>query len=609
MNWITFVWPMVTATCLTLALINLRIAMGDGRRAPHLMFSLAACAVAAVSVFELLLLRTKDLETYNVILRWAVVPIWVMVTAATGFIWSFFRTGRLWLACSAVGLNLLANVANIVSEVPVVRHAVALHQATTFGGVEFTVATIENGPWDMVEILSVVMAIAFMFDASLQMWRSGGRRRALVVGGSVIFFLLLSRGHAMLVENGMLEAPYFVSFCFIAVIIAMGMELGNDVLRATSLARELQSSQRRVDLAGQAVSLGFWEWNIVTGDIWANEAARKLFGVGKWETVNLDRFLSLVHEDDRSSVAQAIEESLQRGADYEMEYRVQSEDGCLRWISARGRLEMEQGRRPLAMRGVLLDVTENRSSESELHQLRGQLAHAGRVSTMGQLAAALAHELNQPLGAILRNAEAAEMFLSSPSPDMEEMKAIIRDIIRDNQRAGGVIDRLKSLLKRKEIEPRVIHVRELLEEVMALIRADAAARSVVLDWACADDVPDVLGDRVHLQQVLLNLLINAMDATTGATRGERRVTVGCQRSADGPSVTISVCDSGPGIPAPVLAKIFDPFFTTKPEGMGMGLCISKAIVEAHRGKLEVSTGPDGTCFAFSLPVAQSVADS
>ena len=443
----------------------------------------------------------------------------------------------------------------------------------------------------------------------MQMWRAGGRRRAVVVGGSVIFFLLLSRGHAILVEKGMLKAPYFVSFCFIAVIIAMGMELGNDVLRATTLARDLQSSQRRIDLAGQAVSLGFWEWNIVTGEIWANETARRLFGVGMHERVDLERFLSLVHEDDRPAVSHAIHESLQRGSDYEMEYRVQAHEGVIRWISARGRLELLDEKRPVRMRGVLLDVSEKKASESELHQLRGQLAHAGRVSTMGQLAAALAHELNQPLGAILRNAEAAEMFLSSSEPDLLEVKAIIRDILRDNHRAGEVIDRLKSLLKRKEIESRPIPVKELLEEVMALIRADAAARAVVMEWTCPDDMPDVLGDRVHLQQVLINLLINAMDAMADRSRGERRVTVSCHSSEDGPWVSIRVSDTGPGVPEALMAKIFDPFFTTKPEGMGMGLSISRAIVEAHRGKLEVSRGAKGACFSFSLPVASSAAEA
>lgn len=603
MNWITFVWPMVTATCLTLALINLRIAMGDGRRAPHLFFCLAALAVAAVSVFELLLLRTQELESYNHILRWATVPIWLMVASVTGFIWSFFRTGRWWLALSALSLNLLANMANIITDVPAVRHAVALHQATTFGGVQFTVSSTINGPWNLVEIFSVLLVIAFVLDASMRLWRQGGQRRAVIVGGSMIVFLMLSRGHATLVEKGILEAPYFVSLCFIAVIIAMGLELGNDVLRATRLAQELQSSQRRIDLAGQAVALGFWEWNLITGTIWANETARQLFGVAADEPVDFDRFLRLIHEEDRPAVAQAIQKSLEEQTDYEMEYRLSLDGAKERWIAAQGRLECEHGRTPMRMRGVLWDVTEKRSSERELHLLRGQLAHAGRVSIMGQLAAALAHELNQPLGAILRNAEAAELFLQNPEPDIDEIRAIIRDILRDDQRAGGVIDRLKALMKRKDIEVRTLQAKDLLEEVMALIRADASARAVLLESAIDPDLPEVLGDRVHLQQVLINLIINAMDAMVDMKRGERRVMISARCSDQKGFLEISVRDTGPGIPQEMMEKIFDPFFTTKVEGMGMGLSISRTIIEAHGGKLQVHSSPAGTCFAFTLPLA------
>lgn len=603
MNWMTVVWPMVTATCLTLALINLRIAMGDGRRAPHLFFSLGAIAVASVSVFELLLMRTRDLEAYNVLLRWAAMPISIMVAAVTGFIWTFFRTGRRWLALTAVGLNVLANLVNLVSEVPVIRQAVALHEARTFGGVVFTVSTVRNGPWNLVEILSVVLVELFVLDASVRLWRQGGRRLAVTVGGSVIFFLLLSRGHATLIENGWLETPYFVSFGFIAVLIAMGLELGNDVLRATALARELAASQRRMELAGRAVSLGFWEWDIASGSIWANESARELFGVTASETVDLEKFLGTLHPDDRAGVAKAIEDSVAGGHDYEKEYRVLLHGGRVRWISARGRIERDSGSAPLRMRGVLLDITERKDSESELHQVRGQLAHAGRVSMMGQLAAALAHELNQPLGAILRNAEAAELFLQVPHPDLDEVRAIIRDILRDDKRAGGVIDRLKALLKRKDIESRPLPVKDLLEEVLALIRADASARGVKLELTMPPNLPDAAGDRVHLQQVLINLIINAMDALGESGRADRRVIVAARPLEGEGFIEVSVKDNGPGISEGRLQQVFDPFFTTKTDGMGMGLSISRTIIEAHGGRIRVESDASGACFRFTLPLA------
>jgi len=227
-----------------------------------------------------------------------------------------------------------------------------------------------------------------------------------------------------------------------------------------------------------------------------------------------------------------------------------------------------------------------------------------RVSMMGQLASALAHEINQPLGAILRNAEAAELFLQDPSPDLEEIRTILADIRKDDQRAGSVIDRMRSLLKRQALDTRPVNVKALVGEVAALVRSDAAARHITLELTVADHLPPVMGDVVHLQQVLLNLIVNGMDAIDEVSGGERRVSV--MASLDGPQgVEIAVSDSGPGVPADELTHIFDPFFTTKPRGMGMGLPISRTIIEAHHGRIWAENRrAGGALFRITLPIAE-----
>lgn len=601
MNWIIVSWPMVTATCLTLALINLRIARDKGRRAPHLFFSMAALSVAAISVFEFTLMHTEDLSRYQVLLRWSAVPIGIMVASVVGFIWSFFGTGRPWLAFLTVVPNILLNIVNLVTEVPIIRHAVAIHQAWAPGGVSFMFPTIASGPGSILEIISVSLAVMFVLDASIALWKRGGRRRAVIVGGSVVVFFVASRGMAFLLEKGALQMPYMVSFAFIGVIVAMGMELGDDVLLSSALSRDLHDTQRRMDLAGQSASLGFWELDFGTKAIWANETARKLFGVPESEPLDLPRFFSCLHPDDREAVAAAIRESLEAGSDYEREYRVIREGGEIRWISARGRVEAANTPGAFLMRGVLLDVSDRRKSETEMTLLRGQLAHFGRVSTMGQLAAALAHELNQPLGAILRNAEAAELFLKSTNPDLDELRAIILDIMRDDKRACGVIDRLKALLKRKDIEARALAVKDLLDEVQALIRAEASARGIRLELNVPSGLPAVAGDRIHLQQVLINLIINAMDALGEIDRSDRLVTVSAGRESE-QFITVRVEDTGQGIPEGRLELIFDPFYTTKQTGMGMGLAICRAIIQAHGGEISVKSGSGGTTFQFTLPI-------
>lgn len=602
MNWMTIVWPMVAAACITLALVHLRIAFGDGRRASHFFFSLAALSVAAISALELTVLRANDLAQCNLALRWSSVPVGVMVSSVVAFVWTFFGTGRKWLGVTAVVVNWLAELANLLSPVPMVRHAVAIHRDQTFGGAWFTVPTIVGSPWTVVEIISVALAVTFVLEASAKLWKQGERQRAAIVGGGIIFFFCASRGQAFLVEKGIVQMPYLTSFAFLGVIIAMALELSADVLRAATLARKLRESERRSDLAARAAGLGFWTWDVNRDAIWASANARAIFGVSPDEPLNLPRFLNLVQVEHRGAVRSAIEKALSGNGDYQSEYPVRLPDGRTRWIAAHGRTEFDGNHKPEFMSGAVADISERRHSELELQQLRSQLAHAGRVSVMGQLAAAMAHELNQPLGAILSNAEAAELFLKQNPPPLDELGGILADIRKDDERAGEVIRRMRSLLRRQEMERQPLAINPLVEDVLRLVGADAALRRVAINLELSPQLPSVKGDRIHLQQVFLNLILNAMEAMASQPDGKRQITVRTG-GAGGDAVEISVADSGPGIDPAILPRLFDPFFTTKQNGMGMGLAICQRIVEAHSGHIRAENQPNGgAIFYVRLPM-------
>ena len=194
--------------------------------------------------------------------------------------------------------------------------------------------------------------------------------------------------------------------------------------------------------------------------------------------------------------------------------------------------------------------------------------------------------------------------MQEKSPDLDEIRAILADIRKDDQRAGNVIDRMRGLLKRQDMDKKPVDVRGLIDEVAALLRSDAASRHIRLEWTVTDNLPPVLGDAVHLQQVLLNLIVNGMDAFDDRNQEDRRVCV--TAALDGSNtIEIAVRDSGPGIPADKLAHLFDPFFTTKAQGMGMGLPISRTIIEAHNGRLWAENRNEGgASFRFTLPVAR-----
>lgn len=251
---------------------------------------------------------------------------------------------------------------------------------------------------------------------------------------------------------------------------------------------------------------------------------------------------------------------------------------------------------------------ERERTAHETQRLREELAHASRVSSMGQLATGLAHELGQPLGAILRNAEAAEMLMDQASPDLVEIRAILADIRQDDQRAAGVIERMRAFLKRRSVEPTRLSAGELLHEVETLVRHNALQHQIQVALEVSPGLPEVHGDRVQLQQVLLNLLINGMDAVSQQPSETRRLVVQA-RPTGGRMIEVSVRDSGPGIPAPSLGQVFEPFFTTKPHGMGLGLAVSKTIVEAHQGQIWAENlAGGGARFCFTVPVANGSDD-
>lgn len=242
----------------------------------------------------------------------------------------------------------------------------------------------------------------------------------------------------------------------------------------------------------------------------------------------------------------------------------------------------------------------------EMQQLRDELAHSSRVSTMGQLASALAHELGQPLGAILRNTEAAELIIEQEPLDLAEIRAILTDIRLDDQRAAGVIQGMRALLKRRNVEWAPLSLGGLVADVAALVRPDALQRKVQLAIHVPVGIPPVYGDRVQLQQVLLNLLLNGMDAMSQQPPQTRRLTVQA-RTIEAQMVEVAVRDSGPGVPAQSVARVFEPFYSTKPQGMGLGLAVSKTIIEAHKGRIWAENRLEGgASFCFTVPFAASV---
>jgi two-component system sensor kinase FixL len=250
--------------------------------------------------------------------------------------------------------------------------------------------------------------------------------------------------------------------------------------------------------------------------------------------------------------------------------------------------------------GIVRDVTERKRTELEAMQQRAELTHMARVSTMGELAASLAHELSQPLTAILSNAQAAQRFLAG-DPDLDHVREILSDIVRDNRRAGEVLRRMRALVRKQERQRESLDLASVIGDVVMLVRSDAILRDVRVSVDFVADLPRVRGDRIQLQQVTLNLLMNAFEAMKDCPAGHREVALRGDVDQAG-SVRVAVRDRGIGVSADKPERLFEPFYTTKPDGLGMGLAICRSIVEAHGGSLWWEHNPErGATFFFTLP--------
>ena len=613
MSWVTVIWSMVASACLTLAVIHFLVWWSNRTAWANLLFAMTAASTAAFTFCELRQMRVGTPEELLSAMRWTHVALLGVLVSTVWFVRFYLAAGRRWMAWTVSGLRafyllvafLIWGNVNYLEITSLRRVPFLGESVTAFEGIA--------NPWMLFGYATMLLILMFVADASATAWRRGDRRKALTIGGSVEFFLLLGTVQASLVHWAQLPIPVLIGPLYLGLVVVMASELSRDVIRASRLVHELQASEAglreseaRMSLAVDAADLGIWTRDLARNEIWASHKWRELFGFAPSEQLDFHGILQRLHRDDRESLRQADAMAVAGvdGGKYQTEYRLMQPDGATRWISSQGRVELDATGQPVLIRGAARDVTARKQAEEETQLLRQEIAHAGRVSMMGQLASGLAHEINQPLASILRNAEAAELFLQHPSPDLDEIRAILSDIRSDDQRAGDVIDRMRGLLRRQMLDSERLDVRALVGDVAALVRIDAATRQVTLAVDVPADLPHVRGDRVQIQQVLLNLILNGMDALHGTRIEDRRVDVTAR--LDGAQlIEIAVGDVGHGIPADTLARIFDPFFTTKPHGMGIGLAVSRSIIEGHRGRLWAENrNGGGAAFRFTLPIAE-----
>jgi PAS domain S-box-containing protein len=381
-----------------------------------------------------------------------------------------------------------------------------------------------------------------------------------------------------------------------------------DVTDRKRAEEAFRASEARLAAGTELAGLGYHEVDYGGRTCFLDARFREICGVPP----DLEQGLTAVefwkehlHPDDRHLLLDERQKLHDGRSDHlSMEYRYLHPTQGQKWIHHLARVAARDASgRAIRTFGVIRDITQQKQAELEARELRDNLTHLTRVNTLGALSGSLAHELNQPLGIILSNAQAAQELLAQAPPDVAEVQAILADIVKADRRAGEVIERLRALLKHGKICLQPLPLNQALEEVLHLTRADLIGRGITVRRELAPDLPPVAGDRVQLQQLVLNLILNAADAMAANAPGTRRLHLQTQLHQG--HVRASVRDEGSGLPTNV-ERLFQPFYTTKPHGLGLGLSICRSIVAAHDGRLWAEPHPKrGAVFHFELPAAAS----
>ena len=345
---------------------------------------------------------------------------------------------------------------------------------------------------------------------------------------------------------------------------------------------------------------GSFGWNVSSGEIFWSEETFRIFGFDRSIKPTLERVAERVHPEDAERVQQFIERAARDGGDYDRGHRLLMPDGSVKHLHIVARATKDDAG-GLAFVGAVMDVTATKRAEEAMHQAQAELAHVTRVTTLGELAASIAHEVNQPLTGIVINGAASLRWLNHQPPALDETRSSVELMIKDAQRASEVIHRVRALSKKTEPEKAALDINDVIQEGVRLMQREVFGHATSLRLELASALPPVVGDRVQLQQVIINLAINAIQAMTSVPERQRELLIRSQ-PVEADQVSVEVVDAGTGIDPEHADRLFRAFFTTKAGGMGMGLSICRSIIEAHGGRMSATNNPGpGATFQFTLP--------
>ena len=587
-----------------MGLLHVLLCFKDRRNPSYYFSTLMAMSAGSSAIFELALLQAQSTEAYAQLLKLEVTSIYVLLIPMVWLVSIQLGSYQRWLAYVITAIWSVALVFNFLSPGSLVYEQVSeINRSMTFWGEHYGVGSGPANPWNMLANLGVVLIIVYVILVARKAWQQGSQRRAITLGGSIVVFMLLAGTHSMLVDNGIVSTPYMVSFAYLAIVLAMSYELVDQAIQVPVLNREIAINQKRwqdllenVQLAVIAVDND----GIIT---YANPYLQKLTGYSEPELIQKYAAM-LLPAAEQASLRDRLQQALLEGPRPHSQWRIvcaSGEERYLVWSSVR---QFDSEGRVAGLVSVGTDITDQLQAQHELQQSQQEMERILRANLLGELASTLAHELNQPLAAILSNAQAARRMLAKNKLEETMLAEILDDIVRDDKRAGEVIHGVRAMLRHGEVSREQLAVSDIVDEVVRIVKTEADTQGIRLTLTMAPELPPVQVNKIEIQQVLMNLIVNAMRIQQAKPRQERFVHV--QVTSENDQINFTVRDRGPGIKTEAMDKIFEPFFTTRREGLGMGLALSRRIVQAHGGRIWAENHPEGgAVFSFTIPVMET----
>jgi PAS domain S-box-containing protein len=445
------------------------------------------------------------------------------------------------------------------------------------------------------------LPLPFVLWAALRFGAIGASAAVLLVSVNSIWHAL--NGPSLFL-TGTPETSVFALQAFIIGLSIPVLLLGASIDETRHAEAAARESEERMAFAAVSANVCLWHVDYKSDRFWVTNHGRELLGLRPHDVISRHAVMSMIHPEDRQEAVATLQAAASAGRLASCEFRiVRPSDGQIRWVRCRARAHGNYRGVPAEISGTFADVTEQKTTEIELARQRQEIAHSLRVSMLGELSGGLAHELVQPLSAILSNAEAARILLTRDPPDLNEVVEALDDIISENNRASDVIHRLRSLLKKSEARFEPADINEIVNSTLRLLHNELITRHVRVSTDLAAGPARVTGDAIQLQQVLLNLILNAIDAMNDVAPARRLITVRTRTTA-AEQVQIEVSDCGVGLAPASQKRVFQPFFTTKEQGLGLGLSLCSAIVKLHGGALSLNNNNagSGATATFTLPL-------